>query len=242
LIASALDPVKQACSARQHAFTVASVPKPKRPGTKSKPKPKAKARPEEGALGDRRRLDLLEAAYELTAEKGLAGLRTRDVAARAKVNISTLHYYFGTKQALLEALVNFTTGKFADPSLRKRPGWAHSALSAHLGEAWSVFETEPQLEIVLEELNSHSRHATSSRASFRGVYQGWNAAVEQLLREEVAARRVRSDLDPKLGAFIVTCFIIGASVELGVDPRAFDYSAVALELERWTSRAPRAKG
>jgi AcrR family transcriptional regulator len=215
------------------------VPKTKRPAAKSKPKAKPRAQPGEGELGDRRRLALLEAAYELTAEKGLAGLRTRDVAARAKVNISTLHYYFGTKQALLEALVDYTCGKFSDRSQQRRPGWAKSALSAHLGESWSVFEAAPQLEIVLEELNSHSRHAVASRAAFREVYEGWNAAVEQLLREELTTGRVRPDLDPKLGAFIVTSFIIGASVELGVDPRAFDYSAVALELDRWSTRPPK---
>jgi AcrR family transcriptional regulator len=215
------------------------VPKAKRAATKSKPKAKSRARPTEGNLGDRRRLDLLEAAYNLTAEKGLAGLRTRDVASRAKVNISTLHYYFGTKQELLGALVDYACGKFSDRSLQRRPDWARSALSAHLGESWSVFEAAPQLEIVLEELNSHGRHAVASRAAFRSVYEGWNAAVEQLLREELAAGRVRPDLDPKLGAFVVTSFIIGASVELGVDPRAFDYSAVALELDRWASRPNR---
>src|SRR4051812_2528672 len=52
-----------------------------------------------------RRAALLEAAYAVVADKGLEGLRTRDVAARAGVNIATLHYYFGTKEALVLALV-----------------------------------------------------------------------------------------------------------------------------------------
>ncbi len=42
---------------------------------------------------DERRRSLVLAAYDLIAEKGFEDLRTRDVAARAGVNIATLHYW-----------------------------------------------------------------------------------------------------------------------------------------------------
>src|SRR5215467_13095342 len=54
---------------------------------------------------DQRRRSLVLAAYELIAEKGFETLRTRDVAARAGVNIATLHYYFKTKEDLIGAVV-----------------------------------------------------------------------------------------------------------------------------------------
>ncbi len=44
---------------------------------------------------------LILAAFHLIAERGFEGLRTREVAARAGVNIATLHYYFATKEALI---------------------------------------------------------------------------------------------------------------------------------------------
>lgn len=43
--------------------------------------------------GDQRRRSLVLAAYQLIAEGGFERLRTRDIAARAGVNIATLHYY-----------------------------------------------------------------------------------------------------------------------------------------------------
>src|SRR2546430_7157743 len=49
---------------------------------------------------DERRRSLVLAAYDLIAEKGFEDLRTRDVAARAGVNIATLHYYFASKEDL----------------------------------------------------------------------------------------------------------------------------------------------
>src|SRR5689334_14077679 len=62
--------------------------------------------------GEERRSELLDAAYTLIAEKGLEGLRTRDIVARAGVNISTLHYYFGTKDELLVAVLDHVRDKF----------------------------------------------------------------------------------------------------------------------------------
>jgi AcrR family transcriptional regulator len=53
---------------------------------------------EPATLGDERRRSLVLAAYHLIAEGGLERLRTRDIAARAGMNIATLHYYFPGKE------------------------------------------------------------------------------------------------------------------------------------------------
>jgi AcrR family transcriptional regulator len=208
------------------------VPKAKR----SPSSPSQQAKPESD-LGDRRRLDLLEAAYALIAEKGLEGLRTRDVAARAKVNISTLHYYFGTKEALLAALVEWVCAKFDthttwDEAAREDP------LHAHFSESWRVFHETPNLATVLDELSTRSRREPDTRAAFCKVYRRWNSVVEQLLRGLIAGGRLRDDADAAAGAFVVTSFIIGASIQLGINDQAFDYTTVARELERWITRSP----
>jgi AcrR family transcriptional regulator len=198
-------------------------------------KPKAAAAASE--LGDRRRLDLLEAAYELTAEKGLAGLRTRDVAARAKVNISTLHYYFGTKEALILALVEHTCGKF-NTGNRWPGGPSEDPLQAHFANTWRVFQETPNLAVVLEELGARGRRDPETRAAFRSVHERWNGGLQLLFKALAASGRLRPDVDPALGAFIVSSFVIGASVQLGVNGSAFDFAAVARELVRWVSVTP----
>lgn len=201
-----------------------------------RPRAKRKTAPAESDLGERRRLDLLDAAYSLTAEKGLAGLRTRDVAARAKVNISTLHYYFGTKEALLAALVEYTCGKFQTQSWSEAP--ANDPLHAHFMESWRIFHETPDLATVLDELSTRGRREAGTRAAFRGVYQRWNTAIEQLLRGLVASGRLRSDVDTAAGAIIVSSFIIGATVQLAVNEQAFDFANVAREVERWLGCTP----
>ena len=201
-----------------------------RPPTKSKAAPPTE-------LGDRRRLALLEAAYDLTAEKGLEGLRTRDVAARAKVNISTLHYYFGTKEALIAALVEFTCNKF-NSGERWNDDSIDDPIVAHFMNTWRVFQETPNLVVVLEELSTRSRRDPDTRAAFRDVHERWNAGIESMLRELAAAGRVRPGVDPSLGAFVLSAFVIGSNVQLGVNRNAFDFAAVARELSRWLGTAP----
>src|SRR5690242_2142097 len=59
-----------------------------------------------------RRTALVLAAYRQIAEQGFEGLRTRDVAAEVGVNIATLHYYFPTKEKLIEAVVAHAMDRF----------------------------------------------------------------------------------------------------------------------------------
>src|SRR5882724_3741618 len=59
-----------------------------------------------------RRQALVQAAFNLIAEHGFEGLRTREVAAEVGVNIATLHYYFPTKESLIQAVLDHAMGRF----------------------------------------------------------------------------------------------------------------------------------
>jgi len=47
---------------------------------------------------------ILQVAEELFAERGYEGTRTRDIAERAKINISTLHFHWKSKEELYTAV------------------------------------------------------------------------------------------------------------------------------------------
>jgi AcrR family transcriptional regulator len=55
--------------------------------------------------GDATRERILEAALELFAAHGFAGTSTRQLGARAEVNVATLNYHFGGKQGVYDAVV-----------------------------------------------------------------------------------------------------------------------------------------
>ncbi len=48
---------------------------------------------------------ILSAALELFAEKGFRGASTRAIAARARVNLAMIHYYFGNKRTLYRIII-----------------------------------------------------------------------------------------------------------------------------------------
>lgn len=61
-----------------------------------------------------KRIPILLAAEELFADKGFEGTSVRDIAHKAGVNIAMISYYFGSKEKLFEALIEYrsayTTG------------------------------------------------------------------------------------------------------------------------------------
>ena len=179
---------------------------------------------------DQRRLDLLEAAYALVAEKGLVGLRTRDIVARAGVSIAMLHYYYGTKDALLVAVVEHTTDKFVAP--QEALGTWPPTLRQHLDSARDTFRANPRLSVVLQELSLHAHRDEATRAAFDRLFRSWNEVVALILREEISRGVRPADLDPVLGAFLVTSHVMGAMMQLGVSPGVVDFDAISAELDR----------
>lgn len=63
-------------------------------------------------LTQRRRLQALEAAVEVIAEKGLSQTRVADVAARAGLSPALLLYYFRSKNELLTDALTFAEDRF----------------------------------------------------------------------------------------------------------------------------------
>lgn len=66
-------------------------------------------RPRDGDPAETRRV-ILRAAEDAFAASGFAGATTRQVAARAGVNVATLHYHFGSKERLYRAVLDAAVG------------------------------------------------------------------------------------------------------------------------------------
>ncbi|MCY1008884.1 TetR family transcriptional regulator [Nannocystis pusilla] len=190
-------------------------------------------RPRPGA--DERRAALLAAAYATIGDRGLEGLRTREVAARAGVNIATLHYHFGSKEDLVVAVIAHVRERFVAAGARARG----DGVAAHLAAAGEVFGDDPQLGRVMLKLVLRGQRDRAARTAFRSLHDFWAGMVEALLRDGVARGELRQDLDPRAGGRVVTSFVMGAMIQLGVNARAFEFAAVAEELAGWLAAPAR---
>lgn len=64
--------------------------------------------------GNTTRIAILEAAGLVLRERGYGGFSTRDVAERAKVPLSQIHYHFRSKHGLIIALFDYQNEKLMD--------------------------------------------------------------------------------------------------------------------------------
>src|SRR5919204_2386182 len=110
---------------------------------------------------------LVRAAYDLLAERGFEGLRTRDVAAKVGVNIATLHYYFPTKEALIRGVVEHAMSRFQ--TTLTPHGSPRDQLRNHLRAVRDLLRDEPQVGTVMGELALRSARDPAIEAIVRGT-------------------------------------------------------------------------
>jgi AcrR family transcriptional regulator len=128
---------------------------------------------------DRRRSDLVLAAYKRIASQGFEGLRTRDVAHDAGVNIATLHYYFPTKEALIRGVLLYALQQFA--GTLPRDGSARDQLKVHLSAVADLVKSNRELFSVLAELSLRAPRHEAIAEIMRGTDDVWHAQLARLL-------------------------------------------------------------
>jgi AcrR family transcriptional regulator len=177
---------------------------------------------------EKRRQELVLAAFHQIAERGFEGLRTRDVAGEAGVNIATLHYYFPTKEALIRGVLEYAMGRFR--STLAPHGSPADQLRNHLRAVRKLLHDEPQVGAVMGELALRSARDESIAALMRETNDAWHATMRGLLRRAVKEGHLRSELDSDDVAALVVATLTTMTLPTAAAPR----TELALrQLERW---------
>lgn len=174
-----------------------------------------------------RRSELVLAAYRQIAEHGFEGLRTRDVAAAAGVNVATLHYYFPTKERLIEAVVEHAMGRFRT-TLTPR-GTPKDQLRAYLRGVRRLLQDEKELCLVMGELGLRASRDPKLAAVLGEMLALWHRTVRGLLR------RAANDgsLDPEYNTDEVVAVIV-STLTAAANPASGRTADLAIrQLERW---------
>lgn len=148
----------------------------------------------------KRRLLLLQTAFDVIAEVGFEGLRTRAVATRAGVNIATLHYYFPSKQDLVEGLAQLIGAKFVTihgrkPALSGYP--ALDRLRQEFSDGRHYFKHESNMLLVMQEFDMRGKRDREVQKVVDQMKFHWRQGLEQMVAEGVEDGTFRTDLDPK---------------------------------------------
>ncbi len=186
--------------------------------------------------GDERRRSLVQAAYQLIAEGGFEGLRTRNVAGRAGVNIATLHYYFPSKEDLIRSVVEYLLQQFMTAYLPGSPFEMKTPLEqlrGELAELQYLVQEKPTMFIVLDELVLRSLHDPAIHEMIKWLDEGWHNYLEQLIRNGIKQGQFRADLDPDHAATWLILLIKGTTLHYMTNPTAIDFDRIKLAIEQW---------
>jgi len=185
-----------------------------------------------GAATDRRRA-LIAAARDLIAERGFEGLRTREVAQRVGLNHATLHHYFATKEALIEAVVHdlvrhLATYRAAHATADMPP---RAALRAYLAAARAQVRSDPAPFIALGEFFLRAGRNPALASVLLELDQAWTGYFVTLLKRGQQLGDFRRDFDPQAVARILTTYL--RSLRIPVRDKGAALAREHAQLEAW---------
>ena len=159
-------------------------------------------------IGVERRQALVRCAYQELAERGFEGLRTREVAAAAGVNIATLHYYFPTKQALIGSVLAHAMEKFR--STLSASGSPADQLRGHFSGLRALAAEEPALFAVMGELALRAARDPAIRELYQQTTDIWRATIRGLLVKGRKDGSLPAGRDAGPQASLVVAALMGA--------------------------------
>lgn len=185
------------------------------------------------------RQQLLAAARSLFAQQGYDAISIRKVADAAQVNPAMIHYYFGSKEGLYEAML---TDTFAP--LMERLGTVLA--SADDADALRNF-----FKLYMHTLGANPwmpplilREVVAEGGRLRGWFIQQFASkgggmLTQLIEREQAAGRIRADADPTLTALSMVSLAVFPFVAMPVTREVFGMRVKTDYLDRLISHTER---
>jgi AcrR family transcriptional regulator len=181
------------------------------------------------AVSEKRRQELVAAAYRQIAERGFEGLRTREVALEVGVNIATLHYYFPTKESLIRGVLEHAMDRFR--TTLEPHGSPGDQLRNHLRAVRKLMVEEPELGTVMGELAMRSTRDGSVRSIVNEMFDSWHKVMRGLLRRAVREGKLRPDVDSDAVASLVMATLMATT--LPPMRQAGRGDLAVRQLERW---------
>ena len=183
---------------------------------------------------DDRRREIIEATQVLIAEKGVEGLRIRDVAEKVGINNATLLYYFKTKEILIKAVVEAIVQALIsthDPRHVVGGDTPRDQLNAHFADILFQLRHTPARFIVLGELLMLAQHDSGVRAVLEQNDQEWHRFLVDILQRGVAGGQFHTAIDVSSTSHMIMMLLKGSNLQLtaAVD----DIEQAIAQIKRW---------
>ncbi|HEY3331927.1 MAG TPA: TetR/AcrR family transcriptional regulator [Capsulimonadaceae bacterium] len=189
--------------------------------------------PKQQAKRDERMQSLVAAGYDTIALVGFEGMRTRDIAAAAGVNIATLHYYFKRKADMIHAIAEHILDEVLAIRSGAPSGPEQDELTVFVESILARFADDPSLFIVLGEISLRSIRDAECAGALKRLDDGLVIHVGGILVRSIESGVYSAQLSPPLAAAIIVSQIKGLSIQAIINPNSFDFASSLRELLRW---------
>jgi AcrR family transcriptional regulator len=199
------------------------------------------AEPASGAPKNERSSEVVSAAYSLIAEKGFEGLRTREVADKVGINSATLHYYFPTKEALIQGVVEHLMQELRTSRAKpKDPLLALDRLRAEFADIRLRLKEAPDQLAVLTELAVRAWRDPAIARMLQYLDDGWRGHLTSILEAGIAEGVFRADLDVAATANAMMSQLRGLGYQGKLDGKKMDslIAHIAIQTEYWVRKRP----
>jgi AcrR family transcriptional regulator len=181
--------------------------------------------------GDERQRALVQAAFGIIAQRGLEGLRTREIAARADMNVAMVHYYFANKEALIGAVVEYLVEQHLLYQTSSASGDEDTPL--HRLRRWftnarTYQQDHPELFIVYQEVFLRSRRDASLLPMLQSLDQRWYANTKRILDDGIGQGVFCATLNVEEITKMIMAQLRGAYLTT-LEPLDFDQACSAFE-------------
>jgi AcrR family transcriptional regulator len=181
-----------------------------------------------------RREQILNAAFEVIAERSLEATRMRDIAASAGVSHPSLHYYFNTKDQLIVALLDRLLAQFLN-GVEERlaaAGTPVARLRVLLEQQKRLIEEHKDRLEVYYDFWVQATKRPIVRRKIREMYSSWRGTINRTLDDGVKQGQFRADRVPQAEFLLVSLFQ-GAALQSIVDPANVDLGAYFDQVDRF---------
>ena len=193
------------------------------------------------ASRNERSLEVVRAAYSLIAEKGFEGLRTREVADKVGINSATLHYYFPTKEALIQGVVEHLMQELRTSRAKPRdPQSALDRLRAEFADLRLRLREAPEQLAVLTELAVRAWRDPAIARMLQYLDDGWRGHLTSILEAGIAEGVFRADLEVAATADAMMSQLRGLGYQGKLGGKKMDslIAHIAIQTEYWVRARP----
>jgi AcrR family transcriptional regulator len=181
----------------------------------------------------RRRDEIMDAAEAIIANHGIDKLSLGQIEARAGMSRGQLTYYFPTRESILLAVYERTlrrmirerlAGEGPKPMTGRAWDCFKHALAANLGlDPAHKPEQRRDLFSLLYTFLAQMGHREDYRDKLSETYRDWRNHIAADVVDSVPEPR---PVDPVIAASLLQALVHGLTVQLMVDPEAFDRQAM----------------